>query len=277
MSVKDAFRRLREQYKAKESMHYLSLGQDQSLGIWPQPDKPGRLVLGAVRRNGLPDIEQAGQRSPLDLDDDQNLLECTHAMLFKNGVLGAEFNFHGPRVTRLSQYLEEICCLPRLSIEPIIKSEAAEKLARMGAIKRFELKIHRDQLTQLKRAERSLFEAFEVLHQESEAPLITVSLQQERYGKNGLGDRVRGMVNAIATSKNFRQNCERFVVRAYDKDSERTEKFDFLNDLMIQEEEVLPENPRSRAVDSDSMFKAIRKAYGRVKDVVPELASMEAT
>ena len=68
-----------------------------------------RLVL--CKTNALPLIEQSGKLEELSeiIDDEQNIAEVTHCIYFVNrGILGAEFNFFGARVSAIASYMKKI-------------------------------------------------------------------------------------------------------------------------------------------------------------------------
>ena len=88
---------------------YLELEDGNDVCVWPSQLPTGRVVMqvGVVRRYGLPQLEEDGTVSALALTERQGLLESTHAVFFPNGIVGAEFNFFGPRLSRLSGYMQE--------------------------------------------------------------------------------------------------------------------------------------------------------------------------
>ncbi len=88
---------------------YLDLSGGQILCVWPEKEqlksKPPRLRLGTVRQQDLPQLEDHGRISPLRLQSQQGIVEQTHVVFFDDGIVGVEFNFHGPRINRLGRYL----------------------------------------------------------------------------------------------------------------------------------------------------------------------------
>src|SRR5207237_6553911 len=86
---------------------YMERPDGHLMAVWTM-SIPGqtRLCIGLIRRSGLPRVEQAGEVSPLTITPDQGLVEQTHLVFFARGVVGAEFNFYGPRPSRLADYLE---------------------------------------------------------------------------------------------------------------------------------------------------------------------------
>ena len=70
-------------------------------------ESPQRMRLGNIRRTDLPQMEQGGSLRPLLLPGKAGLAESVHMMFFPGNIVGSDFNFYGPRVSRFSYYLAE--------------------------------------------------------------------------------------------------------------------------------------------------------------------------
>jgi hypothetical protein len=93
-----------------------------------------RMMFGRVRRSGLPRVEKGGRIDPLGIPSDAGLVEITHVVFFPNNIVGADFNFYGPRVPRLGLYLHTLCpgqC-PPLTLLPLLKGDIRGELNRVG-------------------------------------------------------------------------------------------------------------------------------------------------
>ena len=63
------------------------------------------MLFCQIRRTGLPQLEQAGTVSDLKIADNAGLVEAVHVVFFPDNIVGADFNFYGPRLSRLGYYL----------------------------------------------------------------------------------------------------------------------------------------------------------------------------
>ena len=83
---------------------YLDIG-DTTLCCWVRrADPPQKFRFGHIRRTGLPLVEiRGGRLDDLEIPDDSGLVEVIHVVVFENGIIGADFNFYGPRVGRLAR------------------------------------------------------------------------------------------------------------------------------------------------------------------------------
>src|ERR1700690_3803910 len=68
---------------------------------------PCKVRLGTIRRDELPQVEQAGETTPLEMTENAGLVEQTHIVFFENNIAGCDFNFYGPRISRFSYYCSE--------------------------------------------------------------------------------------------------------------------------------------------------------------------------
>jgi len=73
-----------------------------------------------IRRGGLPMLERGGKLSDLKIPTDAGLAEAIHVVAFPDNIFGADFNFFGPRMTRLSSYLREKAEYTGQSVPPIL-------------------------------------------------------------------------------------------------------------------------------------------------------------
>ena len=82
-------------------------GADESVTCcWvDSTEAPQRLRLGNVRRRYLPRVEEGGVLSDLQIPPSSGIAEEIHVVFFPNNIVGSEFNFYGPRISRLRRYL----------------------------------------------------------------------------------------------------------------------------------------------------------------------------
>ena len=77
-----------------ESGRYLVDEDGNAIGVWPEVrDRRTALRFCQVRRNGLPQVEQAGVVNDLNIADNAGLLEPVHVVFFGENIVGADFNF----------------------------------------------------------------------------------------------------------------------------------------------------------------------------------------
>ncbi len=105
---------------------------------------PHKIRIGDIRRSELPQVEEGGLLSPLGIPPELGIAEQIHAVFFDNNIVGADFNFYGPRISRLSEYFPQKAqrfCPPILFFEPLLRQDVLKQLERFKDIRMFSLKI----------------------------------------------------------------------------------------------------------------------------------------
>lgn len=126
----------------------IKYGSDERLYIIPdlvKRDEPIRFRFVLGRTEGLPMVEQEGILTDLSehIDSDFALAEITHCVLFPNtGILSAEYNYTGARVTALKEYfpaidknVDDVYCAARF------QSDVLEQLEKNKRFSLFQLSV----------------------------------------------------------------------------------------------------------------------------------------
>ena len=102
---------------------YLLDDDGNAVCVWPgSAGVRTTLRFCQIRRTGLPQLEQGGTVSDLNLAADAGLLEPVHVAFFSDNIVGADFNFYGPRLSRLGYYLrvKSSNAVPIATFEPLL-------------------------------------------------------------------------------------------------------------------------------------------------------------
>ena len=224
---------------------------------------PHRIVLANVRRTGLPQQEEAGKLSPLGIPPTSGIVEPIHVVFFKNNIVGCEFNFYGPRVSRLKTYLMSRggghCS--NIEFTALLRQNAVDDLEKMRSLKSMTLKIHSSYAETIERADESLGAAFKAAREAGAAGVVTLVLSPEKRTKtakiaDGLVDKIR----SIMKLPEIREQAKDFKVTGIEDETGRQLEVDLLSDQFIAKKTVVQTDSRTRAVDSTSAFMAIEEA-----------------
>lgn len=225
-----------------------------------------------IRRTGLPQLEQAGRVSDLNIATDAGLLEPVHVVFFSDNIVGADFNFYGPRLSRLGYYLriKSGNALPLATFHPLLRNDVAEQLDHLTELRLFNLKVKPAYIQTIRQADASLGDAFaanaRVLDGDSEE--IQLVLKPSKDTRNNALQRLLGPVKALARGRELRENAGLFQIKGKHDETNRVETIDLLRDQLIVRKQVLRLGERSRAVDADSVIQAIQTAH---EELVAEL------
>ena len=248
---------------------YMHAEEGNRLCCWFDDGAPAHtLKFGTVRRNAFPQVDTNGELTELGLPVDAGLCESIHCKFFSGSLIGSEFNFYGPRITRLGSYLAEKSprYAGRVMFEPLLRKDVADQLARLKDVRLFKLKIQRSFAEKLRQVDESLGNAFVAASAVSDADEIEITLSPERYTRKGIGKRMLDAAKSLFGLEGFRDATERCQIKGLDSSTHRVEAVDLLSDKLIVKKHIMRQGERSRAVDSFSAYSAIEAAYEEVKD-----------
>ena len=232
-----------------------------------------------VRRNGLPQLEEAGQVKDLDLAPETGLLEAMHIVFFPGNIVGAEYNHFGPRISRLGNYLHQKSnqVVSRVSFRPLLRGDAAEQLERLVDLRLFEFSILPSYVEITRQAAPSLHDAFAANNRLLESPeTLQLVLQPRKEDRTAFLQRIKDPLNGVFSSNGFQEGSRRLQVRGKCADSGRVETIDLLKDHLVSVQRIVRMNERSRALDPDSAIQAIRDAYQQLGDDLDKAAGVSS-
>jgi hypothetical protein len=245
---------------------------DEALCCWvDSPNPHQRLRLGQIRRSGLPQVEQGGTLTDLVIPPDSGLVEAIHVVAFRNNIVGSDFNFYGPRMSRLSLYLHEKAAgrCPDVTFEPLLRQDMAAELDRLREIRMFHLKIRAPYAATVAQANRDLGAAFEAAARAGNAEELEIVLRPRKHSRDALADRMLRLSRWLARRGDLRTEACKFEVKGVRADTGDVELMDVLRDQLVARKEILRQSRRGRALDSGSAYQAIERAF---RELEPELA-----
>jgi hypothetical protein len=258
---------------------YLPDADGNAICAWEE--KSGRmpsLRFCSIRRTGLPQLEEAGTVSDLNIAANAGLVEPVHVMFFPDNIVGADFNFYGPRLSRLGYYLHEKSnkVVPQVFFDPLLRQDVAKELDHLTELRLFDLRVKASYIDTVRRADTSLGDAFtmnaRVLDDEVEE--LEIVLKPSKNGRHQALRRLLAPLKALAGHRELRDNAQRFQVRGKHDETGKVEMIDLLRDHLIANKQILRLGRRSRAVDPGSAFEAIGAAHNELRDDLRQAASI---
>ncbi|MCP1309254.1 hypothetical protein [Paenibacillus tyrfis] len=232
----------------------------------------GRFAVS--RRTSLPELEDQGVLTGLNIPANAGLAEITHFIYYPiAGVIGLEFNFYGPRATALKDYVVEksrTYSNPTVHIEitPILNLDVDRQVRSIGdEVSLVQIEMAKNSIAITEQLDTSLKNAFEAAASISEAETVEVILRKKKYSKNGFGfPFVKQKLIDFLSQQTNREQIHRFKMVGEDTTSEKNKAFDLLEDKMISTKSVITIDDKRRAVESTSMYNAINEAYHELRD-----------
>jgi hypothetical protein len=255
---------------------YLTFADGGSLAVWPkiQGSRP-RLIFGSLRSSGLPELENDGQFKKLHVEEREKIAEKTHVVFFENGLVGAEFNFYGPRLSRLSYYLR-YKNIANVAFDPLLNRDVQETLQHIKDIRVLDLRMRRDSLELLKEAEESLPAALKSWSEKVDAPVVELCLRQKSHSRKALASSILDFVKTLAGSPLTREGVGIFKIQGKDDRTNQVEWFDLLEDKFVSSRQVIKEGAKHRVINSDSMFEEIESAYEELRPQLSQAIGINA-
>ena len=230
-----------------------------------------------IRRTGLPQLENAGRITDLNLAVSTGLLEAIHVVFFPNNIVGAEYNHYGPRMSRLGNYFytKSNHVVPDAAFRPLLRGDAAEQMDRLYEIRELSFNIRPSYVEELSRAHDSLAETFRATSRVLEHPkTLHLYLNPIASERRNLLDKLVSPIREFLSTPSIRDGIEKLEVRGKCSDSERVETLDLLKDQLISTVQIVRMNERSRALNTNAAFNAIYAAYEDSFDLIQSAASV---
>lgn len=254
-----------------EAGRYSADSDDNRFALWPESaDYPLRLKFGKTRLKNLPLKERAGKISALDLAVDEGLLELCHIIIYENGFVAAEFNFEGPRISRLAEYifekrqqLEE-----KITFLPLFEKNILKLVQGMATIRLLELKGVPSAASLLSAADQSLGGAFNAMVQLGGTETVALEL----CGRNAPKTVLRTLVTKLASLTQERpaavqDGLKILRIKGFNA-AGRVDFVDLLEDHLVSTREFERLQENGKALNSDLAFEQIDQAY---KEREPDL------
>lgn len=248
------------------SPRYWDQPSGDTIGLWTHGVDPRMFSLANVRRSALPRAEQNGRLSDLALEAGAGLHEPIHMRVFDSGIIGVEYNFYGPRPSRLPFYFSHaLSGAPSFSLEPLLRRDVQRRLAQLDEIRLFELQVRFSYVDTIGRYNKKLGEALKSAGEAAGAQVVGVVARPERRGRSPLRAGWKEVTRRIAGLPDLRENALEFNVKGSNGVTGKVDTLNLLEDFLLSSQEVFKLGASSRAVDPDSAFAAIDAAYSELE------------
>ena len=260
------------------SPRYMVTPDGKDICVWVDDVQKKRVKIGLIRRRDLPQQEENGMLSDLSLAPAVRLAELSHIIFFDNNIVGVEFNYFGPKIARLSEYLLFKKVIPApIAFYQLLKKDILREIDRFKNIKLLDLRIYPSYASTLKKADSSLaasFKAASEIGSFEETQIVLKRPTKDLLFNEHAIQAIKNVIKKILSTDGFRENSDRFLMRGVREESGKVETLDLLGDKLISVEEVVTEGEKSRAIVSESAYQAIQKAYDKLNHEFEESPSI---
>jgi hypothetical protein len=256
----------------KDGERYVDNGDGNSTCAWvDNAASEPKMRLATIRKTDLPQFEVGGELDDLELPENGGLAEPMHMIFFPNNIVGAEFNFYGPRATRLPWYLKQALPVEAASInriEFLTRQDVLGQLGQFETIRTVSLTARPAYSATLQTEISDLAAALDAAANIGGSETISLSLSVGRSRTGKLQNILQGIKNLVKKKKIPIELVSRFDVSGLNAETGRVESVDLLQDYLVAEQRVLKVDPKMRALDRESVYKGIRDAYARLKSEI---------
>lgn len=243
---------------------YLEEGQRVTCGWLDRGQPSARLRVADIRRQDLPLLELGGALQPLSIDQDAGLAEQIHVAFYENSIAGSEFNFYGPRMSRVARYLSDRAGMSPISFDYLIRQNIVDQLDQLRDIRLFQLRIAPSHLDEIARLDESVAEMFRSALALGDPGRVEVILRPVPYSREPLSERVRDALRALAGRRETLEAADVFKTAGRGEDG-RLRNLDLLKDELVVQRDIERLGDGSRALNPDSVYRAIDSAYDELR------------
>jgi hypothetical protein len=238
-----------------------------------------KIRFANVRRNALPQAEADGELTDLPLADHAGICEVSHLAIFPDGIVGIEFNFYGPRPSRLAPYLRRSVgdgC-PEFKLEALLRQDVAAVLQRKKAVRKLDLNVRRPYIEIIEQADASLGAALRAAETASQADCVGIYLEPEPYQRRNLDNGMLRLLRRLAPRADLRENARTLKATVIDQQTDRAEEIDLLRDELISQKKILLQHDRTRVLLDSDAYAKVEEAYNERRTDLIAATSVSVT
>jgi hypothetical protein len=226
------------------------------------PESSTRVQFAVIRRDALPMIEEKGIRKALNLSATAGLVEAIHVRLFPDNIVGFDFNFYGPRLSRLAIYLNTVAegHGHKVIFEPLLRRDVTSELEDGRELRMFLLRIRRSEVSVIEAADKSLAGAFRGVMGLTDAEELEVVVRPTPYSRKSIGMHLLHTTRKLVKRPDVRDAASAFRVQVAGPDTP-TQTLDLLGDHFIADTRILRQTSKGRALEPADAYNKIEDAF----------------
>lgn len=230
---------------------------------------PLKIVFAKTQTHLLPSKEKKQKIEPLDLVDDpdqlQGLTHKTHICVFRDGIVGVESHQNCTTSNQICSLLHHFTGQP-VSMNFLPNKNYATKLAKLGEITMFKIKMGSELLSDLKKSKNLLLSKVGLIDPAGAEEVEVILKVNGQKATSALS----GIKSAITSLNQFRGGgkLNGIEVKGRKNDTSKIEHLDLIDSAIIASENMVTVNSKSRDVKESSAFAAIALAYRNKADEI---------
>lgn len=261
-SLPNAMRRIQDLEFDDTGRYLLNDKSDVRFSAYPDNvTYPLKVRFGKIRRNGLPQIEQAGDIENLPLKEDQGLIDISHITIFEDGIVAAEFNPDGPKLAALGPYIFQ---KGKLNTAPkflsLAERDIVEVIRNFDAVRVLDIHIPPDAVNIVREADDNLAVSIAASAALGANKRVGLSLAADRPTRK-LRDLALKLAEIVKSRPQESRSISKLSVRGLKSGTKSLSFVDILESKLVSGEFFIKNSERSRSLCSDEAYKTIERVY----------------
>lgn len=269
VDIKLIFEKLQE-ISSREVDNFLPWGEDDLLGFWIESTKfPLKIKFGRIRVKNLPRKNSGLNLQELQLSPDEGLVELTHMIFYSNGIVGVEYNYHGPRPSAFRDYIWEKLG-KRIYFHTLYNKNISDIFSEVAGIYEVKLKVSPSMLEKNTESGNDLLSGLLSINESNPSDMLEIKVKNYKNKKqtknNFLGKGLLNVCKKITSKANARFGIEKLEISAMKNNGSKLTK-NLLEDAFVFTKDIV-KMTNSKAVDSEDMFQKLNASYNENEDVL---------
>jgi hypothetical protein len=231
----------------------------------PRTQQAGRLRFFRDRRANLPGMSNEGDVEELPIPEEAGLVEPTHIVLAGDGLIAAEYNHFGPRITSQFAALLRSKLGLDLRIGTWAQGDIIDQLDRLEQVQLLEFSlVAAHALDEELRNTGPFGDAAVALSRVDDGRRLALRLSGEK-GSDSWGEQAVAFAKRLLGMPAQEHVTKVLRVTGYDPASDNVEVVDLLKQKIVRRVEIERSSQRSKALDVASAYQHIEEAIREVR------------
>jgi hypothetical protein len=241
-----------------------------------------RLRLSTVRMAEIPEGFDRRDSSNFifEMAEEQGISENSHMVFFPNNILGLEYNYRGPGIGRLEEYLRKKAPIPesKVSFNPLLNRDFEEQLERLGDVREVRVRVSHRQVEEansqgINPEEDDPYKVLESMKDFEEAGEYEIAWKSRSRSQETIPSRFLSVARSYLRRYDTEDRGAMLVIRGHDEEG-HMQRINVLNERLVFQETAFKLRPADRGVIADSAFQAIEKAYRDNREMIERAAAL---
>ena len=215
-----------------------------------------------------------------DIAETQGISENSHLVFFPGNILGLEYNYRGPGVGRLEEYLRNRAPVhePPLTFNMLMDRDFEEKLRRIQHLREVRIRVSNRQVEGLDsqdidRDDDDPYRVLGTIRDFGEAAEYEIAWKSRTGTRRNIARRFLSVAGSYLRRYDTEDKSAKLFIKGLDEEG-HLQEINVLNERIVYEETTFKLRAADRGVLSDSAFQAIERAHKENREAIERAAAI---